>query len=355
MHDVTTIAAAAPTLLENAVARMTLWANVLPGWCDQGKPAAKVLQTALGIWLVPEAIDKEDEQVLMTLRLVDDKYFDDIEDTKRRFRYRPRLVVTQDDIEAAGLVIHHGNRVLLLEIARKKAQGKRWRATIDDGDAFLSDWSIIKRHLVQHLSFREIARDLGLDEAGIRRRFHDALASISAAFGPIQWPYSLSPHPNPYYRGTRRTGRRPAWHHKINVHQDTKTGWFPQVFLKREQVHAYELDLAEQFITGGGTVQKLPPGLAVDFDTVDVKGRPIGHVSGVDIDGNTTARKQCAAYGADGELLWVVSSRPQAAWDNEPGGSRYPDSDLFADARWEGKQHASFERRYRRGLQWLNA
>jgi hypothetical protein len=253
-----------------AAARMALWANALPGWCDQDEPAAKILQTALGIWLVPEEIDKEDEQVLMTLRLVDDKYFDDIEDTKRRFRYRPRRVVTQDDIEAAGLVIHQANRVLLLEIARKK----RWRATIDDGNAFLSDWSIIKRHLVQHLSFREIARDLGLDEAGIRRRFHDALASISMAFGPIQWPKSLSPHPFPYYRGARRTGRRPVWHHQLHIHED------------REQILTAELDLVASFLAGGGAVQKLPDGLAVDFDTVDAKGHPIGHVRG----------KTCAAY-----------------------------------------------------------
>jgi hypothetical protein len=344
MHDRTTIApAAAPTLLKDAVARMALWANVLPGWCDQDEPAAKILQTALGISLVPEEIDKEDEQVLMTLRLVDDKYFDDIEDTKRRFRYRPRLVVTQDDIEAAGLVIHQANRVLLLEIARKK----RWRATIG-GDVFLSDWTIIKQHLVQHLSLREIARELGLDEAGIRRRFHDALASISTAFGPIQWPESLSPHPNPYYRGARRTGRRPVWRHKIHIHED-RPG-----FQSRERVLTAELDLAARFIANGGAIQKLPPGLAVDFDTADVKGHPIGHVSGVDIDGNPTTRKQCAAYGADGELLWVVSSRPQAAWDNERGGPRYPDQDLFADARWEGKQHAAFERRWRRGLQWLD-
>ena len=335
MNHVTTIAPAPapPTLLKDAGARMALWANVLPGWCDQDEPAAKILQTALGVWLVPEAIDKEDEQVLMTLRLVDDKYFDDIENTKRRFQYRPRLVVTQEDIEAAGLVIHQANRVLLLEIARKK----RWRATIG-GDVFLSDWTIIKRHLVQHLSFREIARDLGLDEAGIRRRFHDALASISAAFGPIQWPQSLSPHPNPYYRGARRIGRRPVWHHKIHIREDRPD------FQTREQVLAEELAKVDQFIAAGGTVQKLPPGLAVDFDTADVKGHPIGHVKG----------KTCAAYGADGKLLWVVSYRPQAAWDNEPGGSRYPDGDLFADARWEGKQHSSFERKWRRGLQWLN-
>jgi hypothetical protein len=29
------------------------------------------------------------------------------------------------------------------------------------------------------------------------------------------------------------------------------------------------------------------------------------------------------------------------------------DADLFGDAKWEGKQHSSFERRYRKGLQWL--
>jgi hypothetical protein len=100
MNITTTITAApVPALLRDAAARMALWANVLPGWCDQDEPAARVLQTALGIMLVPEEIDKEDEQVLMTLRLVDDKYFDDIEDTKRRFRCRPRLVVARDDIE----------------------------------------------------------------------------------------------------------------------------------------------------------------------------------------------------------------------------------------------------------------
>ena len=318
---VTTAPAAVPEIVREAVARMTLWANVLPGWCDQDEPAAKVLQTALGVWLVPGEIDKEDEEVLMTLRLVDDKYFDDVDDTKRRFRYRPRLVVAQADIEAAGLVIQHSNRVLLLEIARKKALGKRWRATIDDGNAFLSDWSIIKRHLVQHLSFREIARDLGLDEAGIRRRFHDALASISAAFGPIQWPQSLSPHPNPYYRGTRRIGRRPVWHHKIHIHEDRPD------FQTREQVLAEELAKVDQFIAAGGTVQKLPPGLAVDFDTADVKGHPIGHVTKVRPAQPTVLMANF--YG------WFPPDLKPLGTTN-PGRSRYPDGDLFADARWEG-------------------
>jgi hypothetical protein len=64
--------------------------------------------------------------------------------------------------------------------------------------------------------------------------------------------------------------------------------------------------------------------------------------------------KRCACYGADGELLWVVSSRPQAAWDNVLGGERYPDADLFGETKWEGKLHAAFEAKYRRGLQWLD-
>ena len=144
----------------------------------------------------------------------------------------------------------------------------------------------------------------------------------------------ILPQQNPYYRGACRTGRRPVWHHKIHIHGERPSS---------QQALAEELAKVDQFIAGGGTVQKLPPGLAVDFDTVDSKGHPIGHVKG----------KTCAAYGADGELLWVVSSRPQAAWDNEPGGSRYPDSDLFADARCEGKEHASFAKAFRRGLLWL--
>ena len=101
-------------------------------------------------------------------------------------------------------------------------------------------------------------------------------------------------------------------------------------------------NLAARFIADGGTVQKLPPGLAVDFE---FRCRFEGHVTNV---------KHCAAYGADGELLWVISSRPQPAWDNIPGGARYPDADLFGDARWAGKMHAAFERKYRRGLQWLD-
>jgi hypothetical protein len=202
----------------------------------------------------------------------------------------------------------------------------------------LVDWIVIRRHLVEHLSFREIARDFGLDEAGIRRRFHDAIACISTAFGPIQWSDSLSPHPFPYYRGERRTGRRPQWHHKLHTHVD-RPG-----FQSREQALADELVLAEQFIAAGGAVQKLPPGLAVDLTGYDAHRT-----------GNVTNVKRCAAYDGDGKLLWVVSSRPQPAWDNVPGGPRYPDADLFAGARWEGKQHASFERKWRRGLQWLNA
>ena len=72
----------------------------------------------------------------------------------------------------------------------------------------------------------------------------------------------------------------------------------------------------------------------------------------MDFDGETIGQ-HCTAYGPDGEILWTVSRRPQPAWDNVPGGPRYPDADLFGDAKWEGKQHSSFEWKYRRGLRSL--
>jgi hypothetical protein len=120
-------------------------------------------------------------------------------------------------------------------------------------------------------------------------------------------------------------------------------------------VLAPELDLVARFLADGGTVQKVPPGLAVDFDTVDVKGHPIGHVSGIDTNHIITTLKQCACYGPDGELLWAVSSRPQAAWDNVvPSASRYHDADLDVEPKWEGKAHVDFEKKYLRGQQWLD-
>jgi hypothetical protein len=319
MKITTTITAApVPALLRDAAARMALWANVLPGWCDQDEPAARVLQTALGIMLVPEEIDKEDEQVLMTLRLVDDKYFDDIEDTKRRFRYRPRLVVARDDIEAAGLVIQYGIRASNLS---EIAPGKRWRATTDDGNAFLSDWSIIKRHLIQHLSFREIARDLGLDEAGIRRRFHKAIASISAAFGPIQWPDSLSPHQNPYSRRVfSRTGQRPVWHHKLHIHVDRPD------FQSREQALAAELELAARFVAAKVRlavlqIMRIDPAIVQvpDMDEVIASGNfSVRHNEAISAD--NISGQHCTCYGPDDKILWTVSRRPQPAYDN--AGSR---------------------------------
>jgi hypothetical protein len=305
---------------------MASWGDALPGWCDQDTPIAKALQAALGIRLALEKIDEEDELVRMTLRLVDDKYFEDIEDTKRRFRYRPRLIIGYDDTDAARLVVTRAVTVLTLATIRKK----RWRATI--GDDFLTDWAIVKRVLVEHQSFRALAQELGLDEKAIRKRFHGAIAAIAAAVGPVQWPISLSPHPRTYNRRPReRTGQPPLWRHQIHVHGDRSGNQ------SREQVLAKELALVARFLAGGGAVQKLPAGLAVDFDSKS-------HVTDV---------KQCACYGANGELLWVISSRPQPAWDNVPGVARYRDADLDVEQRWQGKAHTDFEKKYLRGLQWL--
>jgi hypothetical protein len=330
-----------PVLVRNAFAHMARRADDLPGWCDHTDPVARALQAALGFRLALEQIAKEDERAAMALRLVDDDYF---EDDERRLRYLPRRLITQDDIDAARLTVARAVTVLALAVIRKK----RWRAPIGE-DAFLTDWTIIKRVLAEsapshfdswgqpnqwdHPSFRDLAREYGLDKSGngIGRRFRAAIKAIAKVLGPVEWPQSLSPHHLPHYRA----GVRPAWHHKIHVHQDTQAGWYPPDFQSREQVLATELELVARFVANGGTVQKLPPGLAVDFDEHD------GHIAG----------KLCAAYGAEGELLWVVSSRPQPAWDNVPGGPRYPDIDLFGASKWEGKMHATFAKAYRRGLQ----
>jgi hypothetical protein len=334
-----------PSLVRDANARMALWANVLPGWCNQDDTFAGALQAALGIRLADEEIDKEDDLIRIALFwLVDDRYFEDVEDTKRRFRYRPRLIISQSDRDAAALVVTRAVTVLTLAAIRKG----RWRATI--GDDFLTDWTIVKRVLIKHQSFRDFAKELGLDERAIRQRFHSAIEAIAAAIGPVQWPKSLSPHPRTYSRGPReRMGRRPQWRDQLHVHVDRPD------FQGRDQVLASELDLVARFLADGGAVQKLPPGLAVDFDTVDVKGHPIGHVSGIDTNHIVTTLKQCACYGPDGELLWVVSSRPQAAWDNVvPSASRYHDADLDVEPKWQGKAHADFEKKYLRGQQWLD-
>ena len=134
-------------IVADAFAHMARRADDLPGWCDQKDSVARALQAALGIRLALEAIEQEDfltarafrdyrrqtrrryrKVLVKTPRLI--AAVDDFEEPDRRFRYQPHL--TADDVDAARLVIHQANRVLLLEIARKK----RWRATIGD-DAFL--------------------------------------------------------------------------------------------------------------------------------------------------------------------------------------------------------------------------
>ena len=102
---------------------------------------------------------------------------------------RPRLIISQSDRDAAALVVTRAVTVLTLAAIRKG----RWRATI--GDDFLTDWTIVKRVLIKHQSFRDFAKELGLDERAIRQRFHSAIEAIAAAIGPVQWPKSLSPHP----------------------------------------------------------------------------------------------------------------------------------------------------------------
>ena len=344
MNIATTIAPATArdiaVIVADAFAHMASRADDLPGWCDQKDSVARALQAALGIKLAPEAIEQEDfltarafrdyrrqtrrryrKVLVKTPRLI--AAVDDFEEPDRRFRYQPRL--TADDVNAARLVIH---QTLLLELARKK----RLRATI--GDDFLTDWTILKRVLAKHQSFRDIAQELGLDKSGngIGRRFRAAIATITEALGPVDWP--LSPHPRTYNRGPReRTGRRPKWRHQLHIHTD-RPG-----FQVREQVLAPELDLVARFLADGGAVQKLPDGLAVDFD----------------VKSNITDVKRCACYGADGKLLWVISSRPQAAWDNVVlDAERYHDADLDVGPKWQGKAHADFEKKYRRGLQWLD-
>ena len=337
-----------PTLVRDAVAHMALRADDLPGWCNQKEPIAKALQTALGIRLALEAIEQEDfltarafrdyrrqtrrryrKVLVKTPRLI--AAVDDFEEPDRRFRYRPRLVVGRDDTDAARLVVTRAVTVSALADIRKE----RWRATI--GDDFLTDWTIVKRVLVDHQSLRGLAQELGLDEKAVRKRFRGAIAAIAAAIGPVQWPESLSPHPHTYSRGPReRTGRRPQWRDQLHVHIDRPDNQ------TRGQVLAPELDLVARFLADGGAVQKLPDGLAVDFSGF------LQHQNG-----QVTIVKRCAAYGADGKFLWVVSSRPQAAWDNVvPDAARYHEADLDVDRKWQGKAHADFEKNYLKGLQW---
>ena len=305
-------------IVRDAFARMAGWANDLPGWCDHADPFARALQAAFGIRLAPEKIAEEDAFIAKAIRevLVDYDYY---EDTGRRVRYLPRLAVTTDVVDAACRVVQHVNIIMLKEVARKR----RWRAMI--GDAYLADWTIVKRVLVGHQSFREMAEDLGLDKSGngLGRRFREAIKAIADAVGPVQWPSpALSPQQNPYFRGPLpRTGQRPNWRHKLHVH-----GARPDL--------RPELELVDQFIASGGTIQKLPSGLAVDF-----QGEVIG--------------KHCTCYGPDGEVLWTVSKRPQPAWDNVEGGARYPDADLVGMPPWESKMHTAFAVKWQRGLQWL--
>jgi hypothetical protein len=349
--------------LHDALIRMDLWANELPGWCTQKEPIARSLQASLGIRLIDELIEREDfltarafrdfrrktrrryrQALVKSPRLI--AAVDDFEEPDRRFRYRPRRIVTQQDLDAARLVVTRAVTVLALAVIRKK----RWRAKI--GDNFLTDWTILKHILASsapnrfdswgnpsnwaHPSFRGLAAELGFDEKAIRKRFDGAIEAIKDAIGPVE---SLSPQPRTYSRRPRqRTARRPQWRDQLHVHVDRPS------FQTRRQVLASELDLVARFVADGGVVQKLPPGLAVDF------GGFLTHQSG-----QVTNVKRCATYGAGGELLWVVSSRPQPAWDNVRGVARRVDADLDVPNKWQGKAHVDFEKKYRRGQQWVNA
>ena len=189
---------AIPISVHDAFVRMARRADNLPSWCDQGEPVARAIQAALGIRLVPELIDREDH-VAAALRLLipalEELVDRDFEYADRRFRHRPRCVITVDDIAAAELVVASASKVLIRAVIFKE----RWRATI--GDKFLTDWTIIKRVMFNRQSFRDFARELGLDERAIRTRFHDAIEAIAANVGPVRWPKSLSPHRLPYNRG----------------------------------------------------------------------------------------------------------------------------------------------------------
>ena len=333
---------AIPISVHDAFVRMARRADNLPSWCDQGEPVARAIQAALGIRLVPELIDREDH-VAAALRLLipalEELVDRDFEYADRRFRHRPRCVITVDDIAAAELVVASASKVLIRAVIFKE----RWRATI--GDKFLTDWTIIKRVMFNRQSFRDFARELGLDERAIRTRFHDAIEAIAANVGPVRWPKSLSPHRLPYNRG--RCGTPPIWHPRIHIHVD-RPG-----FQTREQVLAAELTLAAEWLAAGGIVQKLPPGLASGYDQHQTAG--LDRYKRRQTYGRTyaLAGKLCAAYGADGELLWVVSSRPQPAWDDVTGVARYHDADLDVASKW-GKGHVDFEKKYRRGMQWLD-
>jgi hypothetical protein len=97
----------------------------------------------------------------------------------------PYRRIRPDDMDAARVVLSHAQCVVLGILANK-----RFRA-VTPADDFLGDWTIVRTVLGEGVSARVLAQRLGLNHAGVAKRYRDAIAAIADSVGPVRWPLSI--------------------------------------------------------------------------------------------------------------------------------------------------------------------
>jgi hypothetical protein len=190
-----------------AFARMFSWADDIPGWCDRPEPVAAALQAAEWIRVIYGEMDdwRDAEQSHWAAvhenapkaengapRLI----LGEINGIVTRYRHQigsratlalqainedqPRYL-SPADIQAAFAVINYWNRSLLIRLARRQ----RLRS-------YVTDWTLVKYALLEHMTTRETAERLGLDRSGsgVASRINDAIAAVADDVGefPLDFP-----------------------------------------------------------------------------------------------------------------------------------------------------------------------
>jgi hypothetical protein len=292
----------------DAFSKLHSWTHDLRGWCTRPEPVAVVFQAAHFVRLVAEELSQWHEDPLpmlshmrwiLQLHNVPEC---DAETILANFAERPRYL-TPDDVDAAKVVIECFDKVLADRVSRKQ----RVRSPVPEIE-------LVRRVLLDHVSARETAADVGLAHSGVSATIRGMIVDVIQYVGD----FAITPPPKCKRPNRRRLSAQGAGIACYNSRTIARS-----VSPRRRQGDPKALPagddqrLIADFLERRGAT-KLPPGLAEDYSPAnlpsDLKYQSSVNMSafgGRDFKTFERASYDWQAGARDGEYRWPSKSYPR--------------------------------------------